>query len=81
MEFRILKRGKKAKSRITTLGFRRADLRVFRDLLSGNWWHTSLEKRGVQDIWVTFKDHLLQTQEWCVSMRRKSSKGSRGLHV
>lgn len=81
VEFGILKKGIKAKSRIITQGFRRADFRVFRDLLRVNSWHTALERRGVQDIWVKFKDHLLQTQEWFIPMRRKSSKGGRGLHV
>ena len=33
VEFRILRGGRRAKSRITTLGFRRADFSLFRDLL------------------------------------------------
>ena len=48
MEFRILQGRSKAKSRITTLGFRSADSGLFRALLGRNPWDAALERRGVQ---------------------------------
>ena len=58
VEFRIPKRGGKAKNRITAVDFRRADLQLFRDLLRRVPWETVLESRGVQERWLIFKYRL-----------------------
>jgi len=46
MEFRILRGGNKAKRKITSLDFRRADFGHFRDLLGRILWNMVLEIRG-----------------------------------
>lgn len=53
MESRILRVESRAKSKITTLDFRRAD---FMDLLRRTPWHTASERRGVQESLLIFKD-------------------------
>uniref|UniRef100_A0A8B9PGQ4 Reverse transcriptase domain-containing protein n=1 Tax=Apteryx owenii TaxID=8824 RepID=A0A8B9PGQ4_APTOW len=77
VEFRILRGGGRALSKIATLDFRRANFGLFRDLLRGIPWVRALEGRGVQESWLIFKHHLLQAQERCIPMSRKSSKGGR----
>lgn len=37
----------------------RADFGLFGDLLRRILWDTALEKKGVQESWLIFKDHLL----------------------
>lgn len=37
----------------------------------------ALERRGFQESWFMFKDHLLQIQDWFIPVVRKSSKSSR----
>lgn len=55
VEFRILKRGNKAKGRITTTDFRRAHFGVFRHQLERIPWETALKRREVQDL-VAFQE-------------------------
>lgn len=67
VEFRILKDGRKAKSRTTILDFRRADFNLFRDLLGRFPWFMALDRRGIQESW------LLKS----IPKSRKSSVGGR----
>jgi len=62
MEFKKLKATRRAHSKLTTLDFRKADIGLFRDLLSRVSWDKALEGRGAQETWLIFKD-LLQAQE------------------
>jgi len=55
VEFRILRGGSRAISRIKTLDFRRANFGLFKDLLGGIPWVRALEGRGVQECWSLFK--------------------------
>jgi len=77
VNFRILRRGNRARSRITTLDFRRANFGLFKELLGGIPWVRALEGRGVQESWSLFKHHFLHAQEQCIPLRKKSSKGGR----
>ncbi|GAB0204697.1 mitochondrial enolase superfamily member 1 [Grus japonensis] len=77
VEFRILRAEKRVRSKLTTLGFRRADSGLFRDLLGRIPWDKALEGRGAQDSWLIFKGHLLQAQERCIPTKRKSSKNTK----
>ncbi|GAB0182109.1 hypothetical protein GRJ2_000676200 [Grus japonensis] len=77
VEFRILRAARRACSKLTTLGFRRADFGLFRDLLGRIPWDKALEGRGAQDSWLIFKGHLLQDQERCIPTKRKSSKNTK----
>ncbi|KFV20393.1 hypothetical protein N340_12155, partial [Tauraco erythrolophus] len=59
------------------LDFRRADFGFFRDLLARVPWDEALERRGAQESWLIFKDHLLQAQERCIPTKRKSGRNTR----
>lgn len=48
MKFRILRRGNRAKSKITMLDFRRMDFGLFSDLLGRILSKKALEERGAQ---------------------------------
>ena len=50
VEFKILRGGRRTKSRIITLGFRRTNFGLFRDLLRRIPWEAALERREVQEI-------------------------------
>ncbi|GAB0206448.1 hypothetical protein GRJ2_003110400 [Grus japonensis] len=77
VEFRILRAARRARSKLTTLEFRRADFGPFRDLLGRIPWDKALEGRGAQDSWLIFKGHLLQAQERCIPTKRKSSTNTK----
>ena len=77
VEFKILRAARRADSTLTTLGFRRADFSLFRDLLGRVSWDAALEGRGAQGSWLIFKDHLLHAQEGCIPTKRKSDKNAR----
>ncbi|GAB0208438.1 hypothetical protein GRJ2_003309500 [Grus japonensis] len=76
VEFRILRAARRARSKLTALDFRRADLGLFRDLLGRIPWDKALEGRGAQGSWLIFKGHLLQVQERCIPAKRKSGKNT-----
>lgn len=71
-----LRGGNKAISRITALGFRVTDFRLFRELLQRNTWDTDLETKRIQVSWLIFR-YPLEAPEQSISMSRRSSKGSR----
>lgn len=60
-----------------TLGFRRTDFGLFRDMLGEIPQDTVVERREVLESWLIFKDHFLQAQRRFALMSRKSSKGGR----
>lgn len=53
----------KANRRITTLDLRRADFGLLGDMLGGIPWDVVLERRGVQESSLIFRDYFLQAQE------------------
>ncbi|GAB0207435.1 hypothetical protein GRJ2_003209100 [Grus japonensis] len=77
VEFRILRAARRARSKLPTLDFRRADFGLFRDLLGRLPWDEALEGRGAQDSWLVFKGHLLQARDRCIPTKRKSSKNTK----
>jgi len=77
VEFRVLRGGSTAVSRITTLDFRRANFGLFKDLLGGIPWVRALECKGVQESWLLFKHYFLRAQDQCIPVSKKSSKGGR----
>ncbi|GAB0207625.1 hypothetical protein GRJ2_003228200 [Grus japonensis] len=77
VEFKILRAARRARSKLTTLDFRRAGFGLSRDLLGRIPWDKALEGRGDQDSWLIFKGHLLQAQERCIPTKRKSSKNTK----
>jgi len=77
VEFRILRGGIRAISRIKTLDYRRANFGLFKELLGGIPWARALEGRGVQECRSLFKHHFFHAQHRCIPLRKKSSKGGR----
>lgn len=77
VDFRILRKQNKAKSSITTLDIKKADLGIFRDTFGRSPQAMTLDSRGVQKSCLIFKDHLLQTQEWPIPTSQEASKTSR----
>ncbi|GAB0205396.1 hypothetical protein GRJ2_003005200 [Grus japonensis] len=73
VEFRILRAARRARSKLTTLDFRRADFGLFRNLLGRIPWDKALEGRGAQDSWLIFKGHRLQAQERCIPTKSKNA--------
>ncbi|KAK4826285.1 hypothetical protein QYF61_007132 [Mycteria americana] len=59
VEFRILMGGRRLKSKLTTLDFRRADFGLFKDLLGRVPWDKALEGKEAHKSWLIFKDDLL----------------------
>ena len=72
-----LKLKRKAKSRIASLDFRRANFDLFQGLLGGISWARVLEGRGGCEGWATFKQHFFQAQDHCISKSRKLGKGGK----
>ena len=58
MVIRILRAGRRVKSKLTTLDFRRVDFSLFKDLLGRLLWDKTLEQKGAQESWLIFEDHL-----------------------
>ena len=77
VEFRILRGGSRAISRIKTLNFRGANFGLCKELLGGILWVRFLEGRGVQDGCLLFKHHFLCAQDQFIPLSKKSSKGGR----
>lgn len=76
MVFRILTGGTRAKSGTKVS---RVDINLFRGVCGRIPWVMALESRWVQESCLTFKNHLLQTQEWFVLTCRNQIKTVGGL--
>ncbi|XP_040977464.1 uncharacterized protein LOC121232961 [Aquila chrysaetos chrysaetos] len=63
VEFKIFSVMRKQDSRVATLDFRRANFKLFRELLSRVPWESAFEGLGVHECWSVFKQHLLEAQE------------------
>jgi len=71
---RVLHGGSRATRSIITLGFRRANFGLFKELLGGIPWVRALEGWGVQETWSLFKHQFLHAQDRCIPLQKKSSK-------
>jgi len=58
VEFKILRGGSRAISRIKTFDLRRVNFGLFKELLRGILWARALEGRGVHECWSLFKESL-----------------------
>ncbi|RMC21283.1 hypothetical protein DUI87_02144 [Hirundo rustica rustica] len=74
VEFKILGAVRRSHS---NSGLQKTDFGLFRDLLVRVPWDKTLKRRGAQEIWLMFKDLLLQAQERCIPTKRKSGKNTR----
>lgn len=63
VQFGILRAARRNHRKLSILDFRRADFFLFSDLLGRIPWDEATEGRRIQEIWLIFMGHLLQTQE------------------
>jgi len=77
VKFRILRGGSRAISRIKSLDFRRANFRLFKEILGGIPCVRDLEGRSGHESWSLFKHHFLHAQDWCIPVCKKCRKGGR----
>jgi len=75
----ILKKAGLAKSRARALCFRRANLRLLKELLSEIPWETVLKGMGTEQSWQLFKDTLLSMQHLSIPQQKSSRGGRRSL--
>jgi len=75
--FRILRGGSRAISRIKTLDFSRANFGIFKELPGRIPRVRALEGRAVQEFWSLFNHHFLHAQDLCIPLSKNSSKGGR----
>lgn len=73
VEFRILRRMRRVKNKLSTLEFRRADFGLFKGLLGSILRDKALEVRRAQESWLIF-----QAQEQSIPVNRESGKNARG---
>ena len=62
-------------TKLAALDFRRADFKLFRELLGRVRWDKDLEGRGAQESRSILKNHLLQAQKQ--PRKRKAGKNAR----
>ena len=70
VEFVILKNAGLAKSRVTTLCFRKGNFRLLKELLSGIPWETVLKGMGTEQSWQLFKDTLPRAQRLSIPQQK-----------
>jgi len=62
------------RSIVRTLNFRKANVQIFKELVSRTPWETVLRGRGAEQSWQTFKDAFLRVQALSVPRCKKSGK-------
>ena len=76
IEFKLLRNIRQAKSKIRKLNFRKANLELFRKLVSKTPWEFVLKDKEAKQI---FKEAFLRAQELSIPRCRKSGKESESL--
>jgi len=56
VEFTVLRNMGKARSIVRTLNFRKANFKLYKELVSRTHWETVLRNRGAEQSWQIFKD-------------------------
>ena len=77
VEFQLFSVKRKKESRVATLGFRRANMKLFGELVNRVPREWAFEGFGVHECWSVFKNHCLEAQEQAIPLCRKSSKRGR----
>jgi len=62
------------RSIVRTLNFRKANVQLFKELVSRTPWETVLRGRGAEQSWQTFKDTFHKAQALSVPRCKKSGK-------
>ena len=63
VQFEMVRATGPAKSKVRTLNFRRAHLRLFKGLLGEILWEAVLRDKGVEQSWQLFKDSFVRVQD------------------
>lgn len=77
VEFKIFGVRRKKFFRVSTLDFKRRNLKPPRDLVSSVPWESVLEILEVHESWCLFKNHLLKVQGQAIPLCCKSKWGRR----
>jgi len=77
VEFKNFSVMRKKDSRVADLHFRRANLKLFRELFCRLPWKSAFVSLGVHECWSVFKNQLLAAQEQAIPLCRMSSKWGR----
>ncbi|KFQ80133.1 hypothetical protein N335_04342, partial [Phaethon lepturus] len=62
------------KHEVRTLNFRKANIQLFRELVSKTPWETALRDKGAEQSWQIFKDTFHRVQELSIPRGKKSRK-------
>ena len=74
VEFAVLRDMGKAKSKVRTLNFRKANFHLFQELVNRTPWETALRDKGAEQNWQIFKDAFHRAQELSIPRCKKSGK-------
>ena len=77
VEFKIFSVMRKKDNEVAALDFRRANVKLFRELFSRVPCESAVEGLGVHKCWSVFKEQLSEAQDQAVHLRHKSSKQGR----
>ena len=73
-EFTISRNTCLAKNGIKSLNFRRANFRLFKELLDDMPWETVVRDKVMEQSWQLFKDAFLRAQELSIPQNKKSGR-------
>ena len=79
VEFTVLRDMGQAKSKVRTLNFRKANLQLFKELVSRTPWDTAVRDKGAEQSWQSFKGAFLRVQELLIPTCKKSGKEGKRL--
>lgn len=79
VEFKFFGVMRKKASRVATLDFKRANLKLLSELGSTVPLESDFEGLGIHECWSVFKNHILEAQEQSIPLCQKSSKRGRKL--
>jgi len=74
VEFTVLRDMEKSRSIVRTLNFRKANIQLFKELVSRTPWEIVLRDRGAEQSWQIFKDAFHRAQERSVPRCKNSGK-------
>jgi len=78
VEFQTVGDRRKTASKTSTLGMRKADFGLLKELVSEVTWESAFEGIWVHECWSLFKSHLLRAQERQFKGARSQPSGAEG---
>jgi len=77
VEFTVLRDTGEVKSKVRTLNFRKANFRLFKELVTKSPQKIALRDKGAKQSWKIFKSALQRAQELLIPRYKKSDKESK----